>query len=176
MTSCALALLALLLASPAGAVIVDVHSRDNTPAAPVEVSLDAGAYALVPVDIAGGGAYTATNFWNTVERCDEFGGDCRYGWIWQFVFASDSIPETPVVAPGRWATPELAFAHAFETSLDLYEPETVRFYFVDGEFEDNQEGVSLEIVFVPEPARAALVLVGALVLAARGLLPRPRPA
>lgn len=173
----ALAALALLLCSlPAAAVVVDIDARDNTPATPVEVSLDAGAYTLVPVDVAGGGAYTATNFWDIVERCDEAGGDCRYGWIWQYVFASDSLPETQVVADGRWATPELAFASAIEASFDLYEPETVRFYFVDGEFPDNQEGVSFEIVLVPEPGRAVLVLVGALALAAVHPLLRPRPA
>jgi len=163
MTSCALALLALaLLAPPAGAAIVDLDARDNTPADPVEVSLDSGAYTLVPVDVAGGGAYTATNFWNTVERCDETGGDCRYGWIWQYVLASDSLPETQVVADGRWATPELAFANAFETSFDLYEPETLRLYFIDSPYDDNLGGVSLDVVLVPEPARAVLVLVGAL--------------
>jgi hypothetical protein len=171
----ALAALALLLCSlPAAAVVVDIDARDNTPATPVEVSLDAGAYTLVPVDVAGGGAYTATNFWDTVERCDETGGDCRYGWIWQYVFASDSLPETQVVADGRWATPELAFANAFETSFDLYEPETLRLYFIDNPYDDNLGGVSLDVVLVPEPGRAALVLVGALGLAASSLLSRPR--
>lgn len=166
----ALAFLApLLLALPVGAVIVDIDARDNTPSAPVEVELPAGAYTLFPVDVAGGGAYTATNFWGVVESCDENGADCRYGWIWQYVFASDSIPETQVLTPDRWATPELAFAGAVETSFDLYNPETVRLYFTDSPFDDNQEGVSLDIVLVPEPARAVLLLVAGLALAATSL-------
>ena len=171
MTIRALAFLApLLLALPAGAVIVDLHAKNNTPDNPVTVELPAGAYTLVPVDIAGGGAYTATNFWGVVERCDETGGNCRFGWIWEYVYASDSIPETPVVAPERWATPELAFTGAFEVSFDLFEPETVRFYFIDGDnFHDNKGGVSLDIVLVPEPARALLLLVGGLALAASEL-------
>jgi hypothetical protein len=169
----ALAALALLLVSlPAAALIVDIDARENTPAAAVEVALDAGAYTLVPVDVAGGGTYTATNFWNIVERCDETGGDCRYGWIWQYVFASESLPETQVVADGRWATPELAFANAFETSFDLYEPETLRLYFIDNPYDDNLGGVSLDVVLVPEPGRAVLVLSGALGLAMGALLSR----
>jgi hypothetical protein len=164
----ALALLALLVPSlPAGAVIVDIDARDNTPENPVELDLPAGAYTVVPVDEAGGGAYTATNFWGVVEDCDEVtGGDCRFGWIWQYVYASDSIPETPVTGDDRWATPELAFASAPEHSFDLYDPATVRFYFTDIKFKDNQEGVSFDVVLVPEPAGPALLLAGAFALAA----------
>jgi hypothetical protein len=94
------------------------------------------------------------------------GGDCRFGWIWQYVYASDSIPETPVTGDDRWATPELAFASAPEHSFDLYDPATVRFYFTDIKFKDNQEGVSFDVVLVPEPAGPALLLAGAFALAA----------
>jgi hypothetical protein len=175
----ALAFLATLgLSLPAAAVIVDIDALDNTPENPVELSLGPGAYTVVPVDQAGGGAYTATNFWGVVEDCDEVtGGDCHLGWIWQYVYASDSIPETQVVAPDRWATPELAFASAVEHSFELYDPETVRFYFTDGdEFPDNQGGVSFDVVFVPEPGGPALLLAGALALAATRVLPRRRRA
>ena len=158
----------LLVTLPARALIVDLDAVDNHPGAPVEVDLPAGAYTLFPVDVAGGGAYTATNFWGVVEDCDVNGADCRYGWIWQYVFASDSIPETVVPAVDRFLTPELAFASAQEVSFDLYDPETVRFYFTDGEFPDNQEGVSFDIVLVPEPARAPLLVLAALALAVRG--------
>jgi hypothetical protein len=166
-------LVPLLVSLQAGAVIVDLDARDNTPENPVELDLPPGAYSVVPVDPAGGGAYTATNFWGVVEDCDEVtGGDCRFGWIWQYVYASDSIPETHVAGADRWATPELAFASAAPHSFDLYDPETVRFYFTDGEFPDNQEGVSFDVVLVPEPAGAALLLAGALALAATRLRPR----
>jgi hypothetical protein len=164
------ALASLLAALPAAAGIVDIDAFDNRSETPVEIELPAGAYVVLPLDVAMGGAFTATNFWGVVEDCDVNGANCRFGWIWQYVFASDSIPETSIAEPTRWATPELAFAVAPTTTFDLYQTETVRFYFTDGEWEDNEGGVSLAVVPVPEPARAALLLVGGLCLA----LLRPR--
>jgi hypothetical protein len=169
--------ISLSVAVPAAAVIVDIDAFDNRPQNPVEIDLPAGAYTLVPVDGAGGGAYTATNFWGVVEDCDPSGADCRYGWIWQYVYESDSIRETDVRVPDRWATPELAFAGATPVSFDLYEPETVSFYFVDCyDFDDNEGGVSLDVRLVPEPGRATLVVVGLLGLVARAASLRPNRA
>ncbi len=168
----------LVLAAASGAVIVNVDGRANCPAGnALEVPLTAGSYSATPIDISGGGAFTAWNAWGLVSGCDQNGANCDNGWIWSYRFFAPDVPDDNVGSGGVWETEDLAFENAAEgTSFTLPTDQTVSFYIPDSNCGDNIGGVSLDVVEeVPTmPVWGGLLLAALLVGVAAWILRQRR--
>jgi hypothetical protein len=113
----------------------------------VPVTLAPGTYLMQPVQ----GAFTAWFRWpGGPAGCDGAGGNCTLGWTvyWDAARADGAIehyPNPDVPNSDRWATPELALAHATPVLLTVPATETVVFFIYDNPCDDNTGGVSLVI-------------------------------
>jgi hypothetical protein len=125
--------------SAAGPQIVDIPAAS---AAGTVLTLDAGRYVATPVDMSGGGGYTAWNAWGgDATGCDADGCDCGTGWLlnWRANVAGKTIfgQGSPVCE-----TPEAAFTRARTGCFALDDPAQVTFVVSDNVFTDNLGGVS----------------------------------
>lgn len=156
------------------ATLVDIDARTNTTTNPVNVLLDAGTYDVTPTDT---GAFLAWSPWALNSGCDQDGGGCTNGWIFNYSYRIDFDPseQTTVGGAGIWATPELAFATGFPIELTLPVQQTVSFFVSDSQYTDNRGGISLLITprngepsIIPLPATLPLLLGAGLMLLGLG--------
>jgi hypothetical protein len=177
-------LLAGLAAAPAHAIIVNIDAvGDPTPGnvgehKDIAVVLQAGTYAVLPVDISTAGAlFTAANRFSGVSGCEPNGTLCDTGWEHTYYvkigagprvkygFGEGISPSPPGTAYFNSAA--LAFANAVAAPLfTLAAAETVTFSWFDDNWGDNTGGISLSVAAVPEPSSIVLLLASLMVLGA----------
>ena len=93
----------------AKAQIVDINSRANNLANPVEIFLDAGTYSVEPIGAEDGGAFNSWSAWsrttcNDPERCLRTSPTTFTGWLNEYHVISPDI--TAVAVDGTELTPE----------------------------------------------------------------------
>lgn len=179
-----LALLSGLAAAPVHATIVNLDATvDPNPGNALEhtevsLLLQAGTYAVTPVDTSTPGAlFTAANRFSAVSDCEADGTLCDRGWEHTYYvkigagprvkygFGEGISPSPPGSAYFNSAA--LAFANAVAAPLfTLLAPETVILSWLDDNWGDNQGGISLSVTAVPEPSSVVLLLAGLLLAGA----------
>jgi sugar lactone lactonase YvrE len=114
-------------------------------ASAVTVSLAAGTYDLIPIDTAGGGQFTATEFCT----CNN---PKQYYWIYDFVTSEQASREnvtSTAARVGYISTAAAAFSWAPTRRITLTNSGWIKFFIYDNPISDNAGGVSLKIVSVP---------------------------
>ena len=156
-----LLVISLLFCGSANAQIVDIHALINTVSNPVSIFLQAGAYDITVVGIAGGGLYDAWHPWGSTVGCDASGTNCAQGWSNSYhVESTEFAPFQPTGVNGHWETPAIALAHAVDSSFVLLNDVFVEFSISDSFYSDNLGGMSLSVTGVPLPAGFGLLLLG----------------
>ena len=139
--------------------IVNIDARVHSTENPISIVLDTGDWLITPIDTSMGGAFTAWNAWGVSGR-----------WLNFYVVESETIPST-IVGEGwdqgqQYPTPEIAFENASAFEFSLLQQESINLSITDNSSElfDNQGGMSLSIVQIPEPATILLLAFGGLAL------------
>ncbi len=180
------AAVALAFAAPAGATVINLSGVNNAStdgSNAQSLSLDAGTYNVTFTQ----GQYTAFNRWSSSSGCDTNGENCRQGWedsarigigsttspTFYFGDGNASGDYGPKPHGAYYETASDAFTHAAMYSLNftLSAPTDVYFWIYDNNVGDNQGGVSLQVVRVPEPAGWPFLMAGFVLL---GLVLRRR--
>ena len=159
----------LALAAQAG----DYYLRSTNPNNGIDVALLTGTWT---VGVSSGG----WSPWNYVQDCDRGGSNCQTGFHTVFYYSVNGGPitkygwdgsERTVQGPPRvndfYATPELAFAHAFAPfTLDIAAPSTLHLFIPDCCYGDNTGGLTITVAqpvsstVAPEPTSLILMLSG----------------
>ena len=98
----------------ASATIININSRSNSSANPVEIFLEAGTYNVEPIGIAGGGLYDSWIAWasagcNNLNGCLRTSPTTVTGWLNDYEIISPYLTEVSVkdidLVPRNTATP-----------------------------------------------------------------------
>jgi hypothetical protein len=125
----------------------------------------AGTYSVTPV----ADQFVAANRFGYAANCAAGTSQCQYGWEHTYyVKPSDGVAATKYglgegvgpVGSAYFSTANGALAAGVAGSFSISAPATVRFYWLDDTWSDNQGGISLNVALVPEPHEWAMMLAG----------------
>ncbi|MGD1955389.1 MAG: PEP-CTERM sorting domain-containing protein [Sphingomonadales bacterium] len=151
----ALASIALPTTASALPTIINLDATD--PGNEFFIALDAGDYRVDPIL----DQFIAWNAWGQETSCDSDGENCSRGWIYSYRFDSLDTGDIGVGSGAdRFATAIQAFDNAQPFAFSLSQMQEVRFYRPDSNFNDNEGGMSLQLVEVSEPGMTLLFGLG----------------
>lgn len=157
-----IASICVLYVGNANAVVVDLNSRSNDLAHPVDLLLGPGTYTINPIGTADGGAWDAWNAWGLTtcgnpDGCTRTSPTTVMGWLNLYSFSSadlmnvsiNGLAATPTVGDAYFVDsyqtfpdPLSALAHAGSAEFTLDIASSVSFSIPDSPLYDNQGGMS----------------------------------
>jgi hypothetical protein len=138
MTTCMAMIAPLFIEGPANAQeeIIDIDATRNNDRSPRVRRFEAGTYAVVPISLAEGGAYTAYMLSTTNPT----------SWVHDYTVDSAQFPAIRRWDSSMYASAAIAFQHALRAEFTLTRADDVRFYITDQALGDNRGGVSLKVL------------------------------